>query len=365
VTVKGGAQLIDVHRAVIPQGRGVVAGLCPSVGIVAFTLGGGYGSLSRAVGLSADNVVSFTMVLANTSIVRVSAHENTDLWWASRGGGGGNLGVVTEMSIRSFALPDTNMFMGETCWNWNLHGRDVMTWWANQVNSESTPREVTYSLRSHFGPLDQHAEAQPASETPQQLCVQPFYFGTGRQGAEVVGAQFASLPPTVSDASFAQPWLRDVEHEHDKVNGIYGLPVYIKSAFFTQVTEELIGLLHNAIATAPSIGNCIIDFDHLSGAIADVEDTATAYVNRDAVINLQIIATWTEGDERREEYTMWADALFERVSPLMSGNYVNYISESLPNWQQRYYGVNYPRLQQIKQSVDPRGFFSFPQSIGA
>jgi len=298
--------------------------------------------------------------------VRVSAHENAELFWALRGGGGGNFGVVTEMTIRTFPLPEgDNVFTGETCWDWASAGKTVFSWWANQVNSESTPRQVTYSMRSHFGPLDQFAEETSAETTPQQICVQPFYYGNAEEGQRVVREQFATLPATVSDKSFIQPWLLDIEHEHEKVTTIYGLPVYIKSGFFTQLTDELVDTLHSAILSAPSIGNCIIDFDHLTGAIADVAANATAYVNRDAAINLQIISTWMEGDVRSGEYMDWVDSLFAQVSPSMSGNYVNYISKDLSNWQQKYYGGNYARLSAVKASVDPTGFFSFPQSIGA
>jgi len=364
VTVRGGAQLIDVHRTVIPQGLGVVAGLCPSVGIVPFTLGGGYGSLSRAVGLSADNVVSFLMVLANGTVTRVSEDEHSCLFWAMRGGGGGNLGVVVEMTIRTHQLPEGNeMMMGETCWDWSRDGHEVFNWWANMATSAATPREFTMSLRSHYGPLDQFTENTTPENTPQQLCVQPFYYGTAAEGAAFVKSQFAQLPEPVSDKSVAQNWLVDVEHEHEKVLGVYGLNVYIKSGFFITMPLSLVSLLHTAIENAPSIGNCIIDFDHLSGAITDVEPTETAYVNRNASVNIQIIATWMNGDERMNEYITWADALFESTAPYMSGNYVNYIDSNLPNWQQRYYGENYARLQHIKAAIDPTRFFNGPQSI--
>jgi len=161
------------------------------------------------------------------------------------------------------------------------------------------------------------------------------------------------------------PWLRDVEHEHNKINTLYGLDVHIRSGFFVNMPGQLVDILHDAIANAPSKGNCIIDFDHLAGRIADVASDATAYVNRAARTNLQIIATWEQGDERADEFKKWADDLFTRVEPFMSGNYVNYIDSDLPNWQQRYYGANYDRLLAVKESVDPQHAFSFPQSIGA
>jgi len=306
------------------------------------------------------------MVLANTSVVRVSAHEHESLWWAVRGGGGGNLGVVVEMSLRTFPLPiDNDMMMGETCWDWASAGREVFNWWAGMATSDATPREFTMSLRSHFGPLDQFAEATRPESTPQQLCVQPFYYGSAAEGSAFLSSQYASLPTPLSDTARAQSWLDDVEHEHDKINGLYGLNVMIKSGFFIEMPASLVEILHGAVMHAPSIGNCIIDFDHLGGAIKDVEPTATSYVNRNASVNIQIIATWMEGDERAEEYKNWANSLFEITLPYMSGHYVNYQQIDLPNWQQRYYGENYARLQSIKAAIDPTRFFNGPQSIEA
>jgi len=255
--------------------------------------------------------------------------------------------------------------MGETCWDWQRHGKQVLAWWSGMATSEETPREFTMSLRSHYGPLDQFAQETRPEETPQQLCVQPFYFDTAAAGSQFLAEQFAQLPTPLTDNSRAQPWLGDVELEHDKIMGLYGLNVFIKSGFFIEMPSALVDVLHSAVMHAPSIGNCIIDFDHLGGAVSDVDSTATAYVNRNASVNIQIIATWMNGDERKDEYINWARSLAEIVEPFMTGNYVNYIDSNLPNWEQRYYGENYARLQSIKADVDPTRFFNGPQSIGA
>jgi hypothetical protein len=253
------------------------------------------------------------------------------------------------------------MMMGETCWNWNGEGQAVLRWWAHQATSDKTPRELTYSCRSHFGPLDMNT--MPA-DTPQQICIQPFYYGSAAKGTEVVRTAFATLPQPVSDASHAMPWINDVEHEHAKVTALYGLNVHIRSAFFDSMPAELVDMLHGAVASAPSIGNCIIDFDHLSGAISAVSPSATAYVNRAAKTNLQIIATWAQGDERAHEFVAWADNLFNQISNFTSASYVNYVDTALPNWQQKYYGGNYQRLKAVKAAVDPQRFFTSPRAIG-
>jgi hypothetical protein len=359
VTVRAGAQLIDAHRATIPLNMGVVAGLCPSVGIVPFTLGGGYGSLSRKVGLSADNVVSFRLILANGTALTVSAEKNTDLFWALRGGAGGNFGIVTEMTVKSHPI-DQDMFMGEICFDWAENGREVFQWWASQVNSAALPNELTLNARSHYGPLD-----QKGSDGKQQFCMQPFYAGKAKDAEPVVSPLLRSLPTAVSDSTGVQSWLSETEHEHEKVSKLYGLHVYTRSGYFETMPEELVNILADAVESAPTIGNCIIDFDHLHGAISRVKTNDTPYFNRGARYNLQIIANWEQGDPRGDEYVQWASSLYDRVRPFISGHYVNYIDSEVVNWQQEYYGGNYDRLVDIKSAVDPSNVFNGPQSIGS
>ncbi|MFB7268532.1 FAD-binding oxidoreductase, partial [Streptomyces nojiriensis] len=101
VRIGAGARLGDVHAVLAPHGRSVPTGLCPSVGIAGLTLGGGLGLASRAYGTTADRLTGARVVTPDGIVREVSADRDPELFWALRGGGGGNFGVVTEFRFRT------------------------------------------------------------------------------------------------------------------------------------------------------------------------------------------------------------------------------------------------------------------------
>ena len=106
-TIGAGAQLIDVYSALAARGVTIPAGSCPSVGIAGHAMGGGMGLAGRNFGLTADNLLSAQIVTADGSLITASAHEHPNLYWALRGGGGGNFGVVTSFTFRVHQVPRT------------------------------------------------------------------------------------------------------------------------------------------------------------------------------------------------------------------------------------------------------------------
>src|SRR5918996_5740939 len=100
-TVGAGARLIDVYARLARRGLVVPAGSCPSVGIAGLALGGGHGLSGRRFGLTADNLLAATIVTADGRALRVDADTNEDLYWACRGGGGGNFGIVTSLTFQA------------------------------------------------------------------------------------------------------------------------------------------------------------------------------------------------------------------------------------------------------------------------
>jgi FAD/FMN-containing dehydrogenase len=94
-TVAAGTRLVDLYNSLAARGRAIPGGSCPTVGISGLTLGGGIGVVARAYGLTSDNLESVQIVTANGAIINANAKNHADLYWACRGGGGGNFGVVT------------------------------------------------------------------------------------------------------------------------------------------------------------------------------------------------------------------------------------------------------------------------------
>ena len=96
--------LWDLHQTLAAAGRGIPTGICPTVGAAGHALGGGLGAQSRHAGLLSDALTSATVVLPGGQAVTASAAENPDLFWALRGGGGGNFGVTTSLTFATFPI---------------------------------------------------------------------------------------------------------------------------------------------------------------------------------------------------------------------------------------------------------------------
>ncbi len=109
VTVSAATELYAIQTALAGAGRAIPAGSCPTVGVAGLTLGGGLGADSRHAGLACDALQSATVVLPSGDVVTASANDNPDLFWALRGGGGGNFGVTTSMTFATFPTADSDV----------------------------------------------------------------------------------------------------------------------------------------------------------------------------------------------------------------------------------------------------------------
>ena len=110
VTVGAGASLGTVYEALNGSGFAFAAGSCPTVGVAGHALGGGFGLLGRAYGLTCDNLVSLNIVDADGGILTIDAQQHPDLFWACRGGGGGSFGIATKFRFRVQVLPRVVVF---------------------------------------------------------------------------------------------------------------------------------------------------------------------------------------------------------------------------------------------------------------
>src|SRR4051794_30896405 len=126
VTIGAGARLIDVEAALAGRGRSIPTGSCATVGIAGLALGGGVGFASRAYGTTADNIVSLAIVTADGRNLTCDATHNRDLFWACRGGGGGNFGAVTRFTLRTHPAPPVSYF--SAAWPWSETTAAVGAW---------------------------------------------------------------------------------------------------------------------------------------------------------------------------------------------------------------------------------------------
>ena len=372
--VGSGTYLIDLYGTLSAEGVCVPGGSCPNVGIAGLTLGGGVGVVSRAYGLTCDNLESLQIVTAEGQVRDCNASQNADLYWACQGGGGGNFGVATSFTFRTHPATDIAVFFLD--WPWSEAGRVVAGWqsWAPQA-----PDELWSNL---------HLLASPGGSTPA-VQVGGTYLGSVSDLEAELGNLYAAVgsdssSPYVSSSSYLDAMLLEAGcaqysvaqcHLPWQATGgqLSRQPELAKSDFFTTpLSSSAIGTLLSGVQSLQSVASAAggqggVAFDACGGAINRVGPADTAFVHRNALFLAQYTVTWNTGAATADidQRAAWQRQFYASMRSYASGQaYQNYVDPSLANWQQAYYGANYDRLTQIKAAYDPGHLFQFPQVIG-
>ena len=372
-TVGAGTRLIDFYNGLAAHGRAVPGGSCPTVGIAGLTLGGGIGVVSRAYGLTSDNVKSLQIVTADGQVRTCTANQNSDLFWACRGGGGGNFGVVTSFTFGTHPAGEIVLFF--LSWPWSQAARVISAW-------QSWAPHAPDALWSNV-----HLAAAPGGSVPT-IEVGGTFLGSLSAAAAQLDKLYAAVgshpsSPFMETTSWLHAMLVEAGCASLTVNQCH-LPTqtpggqlsraseYAKSDFFTKpLSSHGIGTLLSGVesfqrvAGAPGASGGIA-FDALGGAVNRVAPGATAFVHRNALFQAQYTTTWPAGSAAAAvgRQHAWQQSFWQSMRPYASGQaYQNYIDPALTNWRQAYYGANYTRLTQVKAKYDPDRVFTFPQAV--
>jgi len=355
-TIGAGSQLIDVYSALAARGLTIPAGSCPSVGIAGHALGGGMGLAGRQFGLTADNILSARIVTADGLLRTADKNTNPDLYWALRGGGGGNFGVVTGFTFRVHPVPRT--VAGFTVsWPWSQAADALAAWqaWGPHARSQITS---IFHLSASGGVTTVNVSGQyfgPASDLGGLLapltavggaCVSAGNFGYLQ--AQLMWAGCSSISLTACHTQGTRPGgtlARDsFQAKSDYV--AKPLPAAARQALVAAAEQRLTITGHGAIL-----------FDCYGGAINRVKPAATAFVHRNVLFCVQYLSYGGGAP--------WLTSTAAKMRPYVTGGaYFNYTDPGLKGWQTAYYGSNYQRLLKVRRVVDPHHYFTFPQAIG-
>jgi FAD/FMN-containing dehydrogenase len=372
-TVGAGTRLIDFYNGLAAHGRGVPGGSCPTVGIAGLTLGGGIGVVSRAYGLTSDNVKSLQIVTADGQVRTCNSSQNSDLFWACRGGGGGNFGVVTSFTFGTHPVGQIVLFF--LSWPWSQAARVISAW-------QSWAPHAPDALWSNV-----HLAAAPGGSVPSIQVGGTFLGSLGAAAAQLekLYAAAGSHPssPFMETTSWLHAMLVEAGCASLTVNQCH-LPTqnpagklaraseYAKSDLFTKpLSSHGIGTLLAGVESFQRAGGAPgasggIAFDALGGAVNRVSPGATAFVHRNALFQAQYTTTWPVGAAAAAVARQhgWQQSFWQSMRPFASGQaYQNYVDPALTNWRQAYYGANLARLTQVKAKYDPNRVFRFPQAI--
>ena len=368
-TIGSGARLIDVYTSLNNSGVSIPAGSCPTVGIAGLTLGGGVGVVDRAYGLTCDAMSSVVVVTADSRVVTADATANSDLYWACRGGGGGNFGIATSFTYKTFPTsPLTLVFL---TWPWAAASDVVPAWlsWA-----PSAPDQLWSNLLLIADPAAGSPKLQvgvvwmgPASGVDAPLAGLFSAVGSPPSGRPTETVPFGhAMYVEGGCASFSQAAC----HLPSQVAGgaLSRQPSLAKSGYFSAPLGDagVAALIAGIAARQSAGGQGAVGIDAYGGAINRVDPAATAFVHRAALASAQYSVPFNPGTPTAQlsASQAWLDSWYHTMTPHMDGSaYQNYIDPALPDWARAYYGANLARLMRVKKAWDPDNAFRFAQSI--
>lgn len=336
-TIGAGARLGQVYAALHAHGRTLPAGCGPTVGIAGLTLGGGIGLLGRKHGLTCDRLVSAQVVLADATVVDCDHDRQPDLFWALRGAGGGQFGVVT--SLRFDTVPEPLTTRIEARWS-GVALEDLVAAW--QAWAPDAPDELTVNLTLDSEPgAPSRATLFGAStleEGPTRELLREF---TDRAFELRAGLPYHRLKQTFADLD--PPDLPE-----------RGLRT--RSEFFSHgLSDRALASLVSKFGAARTGGRRRLTFTAMGGAYNRVAEDATAFAHRGERFLLEHI-----GDPADP----WVDRSWATAHADGSGRvYPNFPDPAVIDWATAYHAGNYRRLVAVKNAYDPHRFFDFPQAI--
>ena len=316
VTIEGGVKNEEIYEALCVLGYPFPGGGCPTVGVVGFALGGGWGYSSRLLGLGCDNLLEVKFINSKGKIVIANEYDNSDLFWASKGGGGGNFGVVISMT---FKIPQ-KIEMATLI--------DI-----DYPNSEK--EELVYVIRTlqkKFKNLDRRMNLKTAIYNSKDkgigVKITGLFYGHKEEANEIL-LPF-KLPTRVNfNLSYMRVLEanRKIEYSHPPYEKYKSTGRFVFRDYDNCEIEKLIDIVSNR---AEGAYYTAISFYGLGGAVKDVHKNSSA---------------------------------FKYIESITTGSFINFPFRDLKDYEEEYYGENKDKLREIRKKYDEDKFFAFEQGI--
>jgi FAD/FMN-containing dehydrogenase len=365
-TMGAGARLGEVYDSLNEHDLTLPAGSCPSVGIAGLTLGGGLGILGRRYGLTSDHLLGAQVVLADGRVVDCDHDHDHELFWALRGAGSGNFGVVTSLVFRTRAASSATNF--HLAWPYSRAAAVVEAW---QAWAPAAPDELYASLLVTAG---REVEAPPTLDLFGSM------LGSEQDAAElldVLAARVGADPTTdfrehmsrqETTRYWAAPRAADRADQDERQQSAEHENPFLKSEFFRHPLPRaaITALLANLAEERTPDQSRELDFTPWGGAYNRIRDDATAFVHRRELFSLKhtAIVDRDSPESAKDAAQRWLTKSWRTVRPWGSGRvFPNFPDPALKEWASAYYGTNYERLLGVKATYDPDNFFRFHQSL--
>jgi FAD/FMN-containing dehydrogenase len=342
----------------------------PPWGIAGLTLGGGLGILGRKYGLTSDQLLAAQIVPADGRVVECDEHHDGDLFWALRGAGGGNFGVVTSLTFNTIPAPAATVF--HLIWP-HTHAPALIDAW--QDWAPAAPDELAASLLMVASgdverqPLVNLFGAMLGTESDTTELLDEL---VARVGADPISASHKQMSyghikrylAELGDAMAGDDQFGETLQDESSQQG----HPYSKSEFFGRPlpTEAIAALVENLQKGRVAGQSRELDFTPWGGGYNRVPTDATAFVHRDELFLLKHagVVDPDASTAEREAARRWLARSWASTRPWGSGGvYPNFPDPDLEDWAHAYYGTNFDRLVRVKGRYDPDDFFHFQQSL--
>jgi FAD/FMN-containing dehydrogenase len=350
--VEPGVTLGEFDRAAQAFGLATPTGINSTTGIAGLTLGGGFGWLTRKYGLTVDNLLSADVVTADGLTMTASDHENPDLFWAVRGGGG-NFGVVTAFEFRLHPV-GPEVLSGLIVHPFASAG-EILRRYRDAANA--APDELTAWVVLRSAPPLPFLD--PSVHGTKVVVIAALYAGDMRDGERAFAPLRAIGRP---HADVISP------HQYSAFQSAFdpllapGARNYWKSHNFAALDDGLIDAMVASAHRLPGPG-CEIFLTQMGGAPKRVPLSATAYAQRDIDFSMNVHARWTD-PAQDAECMAWARETFAATAPFATGGvYVNFMTGDESERVRSAYGPNYDRIRAIKRKYDPTNVFRVNQNV--
>lgn len=349
VEVQAGARIGEVVKVLSKYGLAIPAGTCQNTGIAGLTLGGGVGFLTRKYGLTLDNVKGINIVLADGTYLETSQDKYPDLFWALRGGGNGNFGVVTSFIFQAHRIRSVVLF---DLWFEYEHLVDILDLWQDwsvTIDPNITSEVDISNNKTNPAPILITGQAElDEDKVKQYLHV------------------FLKFKPIVQ--IWTTSYADSVRHYATHLDNTNWFSHQNSSFYPGKLSQQALTIIKEHLENAPS--GLKLAFLALGGQVAEIKQDATAFPWRKSHHWLHLQSAWRDPHQAHHLIDL-NEKLFSAIKPYLINPqtrtiraYINFHTYNVSDdYPQAYWGCNYPRLQQIKRKYDPHNFFTTPQPI--
>jgi FAD binding domain/Berberine and berberine like len=364
--VGAGARLAHVYDTLDQHGLTIAGGCGPTVGIAGLALGGGLGILGRMHGLTCDQLVGARVALADGHVLDCDEDRNEDLFWALRGSGGGQFGIVTRLRLRALSVPDA------TCLHltWPVEcGNAVLAAW--QELAPQSPDELAASMlmiapRDPVKPVGVHvfgASIGPKRAAEERLAPLLEAVATVPASVELEQLPYRDAKRYLADNGPAEG--ASEAHHEPPPGEAHG---FSKSEFFEHdLPAETIEALVQHLTHDRMPGQArVLDLSPWGGAYNRVPIDATAFAHRSArfLLKQEVLVDAPHSAQRIRAAEDWLSRSWSLAHPFGTGGvYPNFPDPDLDDALVAYHGANLNRLMQVKARYDPGNLFHFHQSV--